>query len=1025
MDWRNIQNRINKIIQVDVMADDEQDFLSTHTPFQKLYMQNSGNPNDPPELIDENTAYDKLFRTSNDEHKMVIVRGAPGFGKSHFIRWLRARLHSDMHNPILSNAKIVSIRRVENNLRGTVRQLLEQNVVTDLSQREKMQKFLESSAIQNEDLFKTNIYFSFISYVENDSSDEYYKKQERIDIADFLKSRPVQEHLMQDGGPISGIYNMIAKPRTSVSQAETGFTMEDFKLSTAINRAINSTGSRSAQLFAARLRTNHEAEKLAKYLNHFIPSVVQSCAQITAGDTQEMIRQLRAELKNKGKWLIVLIEDITTFIGMDLELVKVLSTPHTGEFSDLCRVVSVIGVTDAYYTTHFLGNFQNRVTHQIYIDDTTFDSETLAQMAARYINSASLTQQELDNWFHNGAEPEHLPYRAYTPDYPWDSVFIDGRHFTLFPFTRKALTTLFNRLQEKTPRFFLRDVIKLQLSGLVAYKLDQTRSFPVTTGNALGSGSVEFVEAQHAARFDSFPMQDSHKEKLRALLCIWGNAHLRESEVDGHKTIADLPVEFLQDVGFEGISGIKGRIEGSSIKDESPKPAPTPTPPKPTGLTEYEKDLQDLESWYHNKTVLVNSEDSRRNVYEFIADAINWQMEGVPAYIAGARLSVSSIYIEDQRQQNSNRESAMVVVDRDSNGYFLLAALIHYKHHNRSWNFKDSAFFQLRAAQWLELHKDEIIARVKGEPYTTPMATFEWSMALEYLRLGITGNLECGEDDSSLYKKLFSLDMSENLRNDSNDKWTSLQNSYKNRRNDFKQNKDMLVSWPNTYMGTLSRGSTSRKYFFHRHIIDRVHAKLKSLNWDVDSLLPDSRFESEDILTKPANQLMHFIPRIQSALEDERNKLKLILDGLKADLGDKLDDVVWSKAGDDMLNFLQTYSSNYGGFYENCLANRAKDIKKSAEELGRIYKQACDILQGMPLSYELSFFSKDPCKKLGDVLATIKAVEKVAKDAERNAELEMRKIGVNNVDQNIVSLAINSIESLISKLEELGGEENA
>ena len=54
-----------------------------------------------------------------NEHQLIVVDGSSGSGKSHFIRWIEAKLSVlDFQNDV-----VLMIRRSDNTLKGTIKHL--------------------------------------------------------------------------------------------------------------------------------------------------------------------------------------------------------------------------------------------------------------------------------------------------------------------------------------------------------------------------------------------------------------------------------------------------------------------------------------------------------------------------------------------------------------------------------------------------------------------------------------------------------------------------------------------------------------------------------------------------------------------------------------------------------------------------------------------------------------------------------------------------------------------------------------
>ncbi|MCB8814727.1 hypothetical protein [Desulfosporosinus shakirovi] len=1033
MEWNSVSERLKEIIQVDVMVNEKWDFMATHMPFNRLAVQFSGRTTATAKEMSEEEIYQQLVYNPNDEHRMIIVRGRNGAGKSHLIRWIRSRLHSNRRDETLKAEKVVFIRRIDNSVRGAMRQLIDQGVVSDPALKERLQSFIQSCDMKNEGELKSSIYYNFIIKIENEEEESSYKTAERKRLASFLRDDTIMNFLMREDGPVTRFYELIARPSGRIQGMEATFKADDFTAMRSIMQDIQRKGNPNTKRFFAEVKEANGAAKLVAYLNRFARAVIQTCANLSLGDAEGMIHQLRLDLKREGKALTVLIEDMTTFTGMDSELIKVLSIQHGGEYQDLCRVTSLIGITDEYYSAHFRDNFQDRVTHQITVDSATFESEeTLAQMAARYINAAYLTQQETINWYNQGAEAAKLPYRTWQPDFTWESVDVEGALFSIFPLTKKALFGLYNRLPEKAPRFFIRDVIRIQMSAWANFQLGNA-TFPNISLSALGESPVQFLEMQHTARFDMLNFSNEEKNRLRVLLCIWGDGTLHEVGNDENRVIGTLPVKYLQLFGFNDLSGIQS--QGNTLHGDQTSPRKEQKDPQVTAEVSertrmYQNDLNDVENWYQNNMVLANSADARKRIYDFVIDAINWQMEGVPAYLVGIRLNTRSIFIEGQRQRSGDKEQALIVIERNQEGYWLLLALTHWGHNNSpKWDFKDSAFMQYKLILWLESHKATIISRLKGEPDTSPMIILQHSMALEFLRLGITGCLTYTEKDETVLKKLFMRSVSSNVsRNDSEDAWGRLLKNInqKHRSDSLTKNKDMLIALPNTHMGSVSRQGEIRKYLYHRDQIDDAFKVLKRLDWDPASLLPEKIIEKDELFTSAARQLQALLPGVKDVLVDERRKATEMLEQLKNELGEDLGRDIIVNASRKMADFLNAFNINYGGYYPAPLREHVVKIEENATLLARICKRAADLVNDEKFSLELAFFSSNPCQMMKEALDTIREVEKIANSAVEKAERDLENLrSTTTTDNTLLDKLKDGLIELIEQMKKFGGDNNA
>ena len=103
MNWEKCREIMERdVIKTDDMATDNPYFMATHMPFDNLEVYEGGQTDKPPELMDEERIFQTLIRNPGNLHRMIIVRGNNGAGKSHLIRYWKTRLErsgADVYNP--------------------------------------------------------------------------------------------------------------------------------------------------------------------------------------------------------------------------------------------------------------------------------------------------------------------------------------------------------------------------------------------------------------------------------------------------------------------------------------------------------------------------------------------------------------------------------------------------------------------------------------------------------------------------------------------------------------------------------------------------------------------------------------------------------------------------------------------------------------------------------------------------------------------------------------------------------------
>ena len=125
-------SRLFDVIKVDTTSSSDADFLATHVPFRHIKLRHGGGLGKDFEDISEEDIWQKYVRDPGDRHQFIVVQGVNGSGKSHLIRWLYTKFQGHAHD----DETVMFIRRSDNSLKGTIRQLLSLPETRDLPNRD-------------------------------------------------------------------------------------------------------------------------------------------------------------------------------------------------------------------------------------------------------------------------------------------------------------------------------------------------------------------------------------------------------------------------------------------------------------------------------------------------------------------------------------------------------------------------------------------------------------------------------------------------------------------------------------------------------------------------------------------------------------------------------------------------------------------------------------------------------------------------------------------------------------------------
>lgn len=737
------KKRISQVLRVDSIDSTDSDFLATHVPFRKIVVATKSGDQFEESYKSEEDIYRDIFNNdlTRNEHQFVIVEGSSGAGKSHFIRWLYAMLSAKEEKDDV----VLLIRRSDNTLKGTIRQLLEIKEVKEISNKEAYERLVKANQAITESKFKSTIYHQFIVEIENDTS-EVLGNIKRKKLIALLNNSAFQERLMAAGGPIDRIYSKITSSSGVDLDLIAQFSKADLTLDIDFINQLDDA-DRKAQDFANSLMEGGDdefIEKITAYMNSFVETVIQTSAGIEPGDFQQIFKEIRQEIKRKGKNLILLVEDITSFTGVNQALLNALVTGHTGSnaVDNLCKLISVVGTTTQYYN-QFRDNYRDRITKQITINDGVIgeNKSDLVQFVAKYLNAISLDSETLDTWVKNGAYSEDMPVHEDKDHDHWDKFKLaSGKKISLFPFTQNAVINLYEAMSDhKTPRYILRDIVEPavnevlhDISSFPKFCLGWHSSLPESVENRIGN----IVQSTQIAQ----ELKADYRKRLVAFMSFWTNKTL---DVTSNGCIAGIKTKIFFELDFgefvsklASTATVRKVADPVSIPDKTSVSQPTndevvevtvepvqPVKPivkeqpkiDPKNQKDYDSFRANVISWHRDGGNLIRFVPIRDQISNFVYDAINWQQEGIPLDSRNRfKDSIGGRLVGFERQDQALDRCIVVFEDTDETYQLLLCFGKWLYLGNKSWNFPDSASAIYFATSWLQRNKDKFVNAIRN-----------------------------------------------------------------------------------------------------------------------------------------------------------------------------------------------------------------------------------------------------------------------------------------------------------------------
>jgi hypothetical protein len=902
MDINLIKKRMGEVIHTTALENTNYDFMATHLPFKNLKYQRRGNLSTTDQILSEQDYFRDNILENRDQHKLIVVQGDNGSGKSHLIRWLYHNYEKEI-DP--NEDLIILISRGANTLKGALRQIVTSEMFNRIEDGNEFKKLIEASNILNEEEIKEQIAGLLTATINSDKDEEgILPKRAKRYLHSFLSDEVIREKILfVDDGPIDRIASRLTSSKTTtVEEREPKFYPEDFDIRfgsdvmKAMTRGDTKSADRAIEL-ATMIANDTSLEdsgikgKICKYLNKHIDRVIQSIIKVGQNDLMEVFKEVRSSLKKNNMSLTLFIEDITSFAGINKELMETLLVDHNTE-RDLCRLISFVGITNSYFNDTLPDNIKDRITDRIIIDDRSLfgSPDDVAGLVARYLNAISHPKESIERWYYNGALEEELPVSSKNLEKEWSTFeFIIGKKLSLFPFSKDALWKIYNglKVQDRTPRNFINFIFL----NILSYYLSNVDNFPPTE-EAFSSIQIprwrdniyeDIVQRQHEGVIG---------KKISLLLRLWGNGTLDE-EVDlesNRKTIGGVDHQVFRDFGLPIIKGIESNKQGETSSNslnpteevtenniDLPANNQQITPEigrreqSSRRMRDYQRYVDELEAW-KNGGPLTSHRSLREDVCGVINNFINWEEEGISPLMMRQFITLSNVHIEGQ----SVRIDSGFVMERNAETYYFLLGIISWRYlGERSWHFDNSEEYILRMTNYIVKYKDNILKVVKMPPkvHKEEWKYEEWMILNSYYHNLINGNFHRVDGTK---EDIFDILIKRDI-NRIEPKFGSIWNSLIERVNkdvDFNQNQRQLIRYYNLILGDANPDTTDN-FTMDAHKILKNIQKLMETKWDLKLYIPKSDYRGQTAHFLPLNLIrQYWKDKIHGLIEQETNRVK-------------------------------------------------------------------------------------------------------------------------------------------------------
>ena len=1006
--------RLKDVLNVDSINSTQADFLSTHVPFRKITVTNDLSGTPVSDYISEDEVFDKYFNNSEmlNEHQLIVVDGSSGSGKSHFIRWIEAKLSVlDFQNDV-----VLMIRRSDNTLKGTIKQFLNIEEVKNIKNKDVYERLVRANQNVSEQKFKYEIYHKFLVEIADDEESKLSSSDQK-NFRELLSSSEFEERMLMAGGPIERIYSKIVDNNVKNDEDVLAlFEVEDFTLDYDFNMRLKNNASKKAVKMANKLLpetdgtfTDDECNPqiLVEYMNTKVEPVIKACAGLEPGDFQQIFKEIRQELYLQGKNLILLIEDITSCTGINRDLLDALIVKHTGENAQdkMCRLISVIGTTTEYFK-EFRSNYLDRITTMVTIEDGSIgnNQDDLIQFVAKYLNVMSVHADTIEKWHKDGALDNEYPIHEETEVDNWEYYTYLGKKISLYPFTKRAIINLYNGIDvHKTPRYIIRKIIEPAIDGIIQDKA-MFPKFLLSRKPKLSFEVVDRVKSTIANMSNSEEEKVVLTERLLAILSYWGDCTLDTSK-KGYLGAINVNVfkEFglssfaekilgcqIDDSGFEMEPKVTQGEENNNhgeIQLENPVPEPQIIA-KPEVNKAFEDFAKILSEWHYDKKSFTKAYQVRDEISKFIFANISWQQEGVPL-VAVQMVEQSSFDLVEIERQDRNVGKGLVWLEDNDETYQLLLAIgkswyLGKKREGKaeyaSWDFEGAASSIRVATSWLEKHKKMFVDTVKAFDDKEKAPDYlKCAMIAEVYRGLLNGDQQVSRV-SDIKTDFFAKDNNLRKKRDltgHSQEWCDLVNNIIYANNAAETNVDLTQRYFNLIQGNQKN---AKRKIFNYSLLETIFKELRTNSFDIDIEAVENdkikaRNESKDYLKK-------ILSRIDIAVDAECKEGKKLYYEAITYFGFPDGSEIETDDIKDLLNEIVEFykDTEINGINISLKTNEALALKDKGAEISKAFSLVSMDTSDLSTIDKLIIYSKNPMKIIKQFIDLLKRVDEDRKN---------------------------------------------
>lgn len=463
---------VDEVVYVDAASPTDAVFLATHQPMTIIQRPMRGSAEST--FVSEEDLL-RQFLKPGEPMMLLPIIGGSGTGKSHLVRWLRARIGTDD-----SSRRVVYVPKIGTSLRRVIELILdgmegEQAEELRLALAEATDR-LDARTAPSAVLaaLADRIEYSPLTTVGDSEIDDRRKTLSQA-LPNLLRDPFFREQFFLREGSVVHQFVDRAMRGHRPGDGESAFTFVGDELQD-ITYLPAGDASRAAREAQDHLRLASKASIAAQLLTENLGPAIQSVFGLEGAiSLTDVMMQTRMVLAERGMELILLIEDFTMLQGIQRELLDAIVEPPIRQGrANLCGIRVTLAVTSGYWdsladTVKTRAGFASHVYDlNIPMTEGSDAATDLPGFFARYLNATRVGAQALREALGDGETDDWVPNACDSCRHQLvcHDSFGETAGVGLYPFNIDAIHRLTDAVTEASyfdPRAVLGDIIKKTL----------------------------------------------------------------------------------------------------------------------------------------------------------------------------------------------------------------------------------------------------------------------------------------------------------------------------------------------------------------------------------------------------------------------------------------------------------------------------------------------------------------------------------------------------------------------------------